>query len=87
MYEKGEEIVTTDGTTGKYHAEDFEDECYIIEMDHSYLVKFDMDVIDMINIGIPFAGKIEPDAKEEYEGSIQKKDESYKDIVERLYGD
>ena len=53
LYDKWESVYTPDGCVGKFYKET-EGE-YVIEMDYQYLVSYDKELVDLANIGSPFA--------------------------------
>lgn len=58
MYERGDEVMTPVGQPGKFQFES--EEHYHIDMG-MYLVKYNKDDIDLLNIGMPYCGKLDPE--------------------------
>ena len=53
LYDTWESVYTPDGCVGRFYGET--DDKYVIEMDYSYLVEFDKLLVDLVNLGSPFA--------------------------------
>lgn len=57
LYDRGEEILTTDGCVGHFCGENGEN--YEVEVDRRYRREYDKLEIDLMNIGIPYQGTVE----------------------------
>jgi len=64
LYDEGEWVLLPDGCKGKFFGET--EEGYEIERDFQYLVLYDKLDIDLLNVGIPYKGRLSP--SELYDG-------------------
>lgn len=58
MYEFREKLITPNGSPGEFRFES--EEHYHLDMGFN-LVKYDKDDIDLLNTGLPYSGKLEPE--------------------------